>query len=48
MGLIILPLAGIAVAIGVGISTLAAFFMGFAATIVTSMSAFIAFLLILL
>jgi hypothetical protein len=33
---------------GVGISTLAAFLMGFAVTIVTSMSAFIAFLLILL
>jgi hypothetical protein len=48
MSLLILPLAGIAVAIGVAITTLAAFFIGFAATIVTSMSAFIAFLLILL
>jgi len=48
MGLIILPLAAIAVAMGVGISTLAAFFMGFTTIIVTSMSAFIAFLLVLL
>jgi Na+-transporting NADH:ubiquinone oxidoreductase subunit NqrD len=48
MGLIILPLAGIALAMGVGVSTLAAFFMGFATIIVTSMSAFIAFLLMLL
>ena len=46
--LIILPLAAIVVAMGVWISTLAAFFMGFATIMVTSMSAFIAFLLVLI
>jgi hypothetical protein len=48
MGLIILPLTAIVVAMGVGISTLAAFFMGIATIMVTSMAAFIAFLLILI
>jgi hypothetical protein len=48
MGLIILPLTAIVVAMGVGISTLAAFFMGIATIMVASMAAFIAFLLILI
>jgi hypothetical protein len=48
MGCLIIPLAAIVVAMGVGISTLAAFFMGIATAMVTSMSAFIAFLLVLL
>ena len=48
MGCLIIPLAVVVVAMGVGISTLAAFFMGFATTIVTAMSAFIAFLLVLI
>jgi hypothetical protein len=48
MALIILPLGAIVVAMGVGISTLAAFFIGIATIMVTAMSAFIAFLLVLL
>jgi hypothetical protein len=48
MGLIILPLTALVVAMGVGISTLAAFFMGIATIMVTSMAAFIAFLLVLI
>jgi hypothetical protein len=48
MGLIILPLGAIVVAMGVGISTLAAFFMGIATIMVTAMSAFIAFLMVLI
>jgi hypothetical protein len=48
MGLIILPLGAIVVAMGIGISSLAAFFMGIATIMVTAMSAFVAFLLVLL
>jgi hypothetical protein len=48
MGLIILPLGAIVVVMGIGISTLAAFFMGIATVMVTAMSAFIAFLLVLI
>jgi len=48
MGCLIIPLAAIIVAMVVGISTLAAFFMGIATTMVTAMSAFIAFLLVLI
>ena len=48
MGLIVLPLGAIVIAMGVGISTLAAFFMGLATVMVTAMSAFIAFLLVLI
>jgi hypothetical protein len=48
MGLIILPLGAIVVAMGIGISTLAALFMGIATAMVTGMSAFIAFLLVLI
>ena len=48
MGLIILPLGAIVVFMGIGISTLAAFFMGIATVMVTAMSAFITFLLILI
>jgi hypothetical protein len=48
MGLIVLPLGAIVVVMGIGISTLAAFFMGIATIMVTAMSAFIAFLLVLI
>jgi hypothetical protein len=48
MGLMILGLGAIVVAMGIGISTLAAFFMGIATIMVTAMSAFIAFLLVLI
>jgi len=48
MGCLIIPLAAIIVAMVVGISTLAAFFMGIATTMVTAMAAFIAFLLVLI
>ena len=48
MGCLIIPLAAIVAAMGVGISTLTAFFMGIATIMVTSMSAFIAFLLVLI
>ena len=48
MGLIVLPLGAIVVAMGIGISTLAAFFMGIATAMVTAMSALIAFLLVLI
>jgi hypothetical protein len=48
MGLILLPLGAIVVAMGVGVSTLAAFFMGIATAMVTAMSALIAFLLVLI
>ena len=48
MGLIILPLGAIVVAMGVGTSALADFFMGIVTVMVTAMSAFIAFLLVLI
>ena len=48
MGLIILPLGAIVVAMGIGISILTAFFIGIATAMVTVMSAFIAFLLVLI
>ena len=48
MGLIILPLGAIVVAMGIGISTLTAFFMVIATAMVMVMSAFIAFLLVLI
>ena len=48
MGLMILGLGAIVVAMGIGISTLAAFFIGIATAMVTAMSAFIAFLLVLI
>ena len=47
MGCLIIPLAAIIVAMGVGISTLAVFFMGFATIMVTSMSALIALVLLI-
>ena len=48
MSLIISPLAAIVVAMAIGIGALAAFFLGFATTLVTSISALIAFLLVLI
>ena len=48
MGLIVLPLGAMVVAMGIGISTLAALFMGVATAMVTAMSALIAFLLVLI
>lgn len=48
MGCLIIPLAAIVVAMGVGISTLTAFFLGLATIMVTAMSAFIGFLLVLI
>jgi hypothetical protein len=48
MGLISLPIAAAVVAMSVWISTFGAVFMGLATVIVTAMSAFIAFLLVLI
>jgi len=48
MSLIILPLTAIVATLGVGISTLVAGFTGIATIMVTSMAAFLAFLLVLI
>ncbi|MGQ9546080.1 MAG: hypothetical protein ACUVTR_02810 [Dehalococcoidia bacterium] len=48
IGLIMMPLAAIVAAMGVWISTLAAFIMGIATLMVTGIAAFIAFLLVVI
>ncbi len=46
--LLIVPLTGLVLAVGVGIGAITALFMGLAASWVTSMASFIAFLLVLI
>lgn len=43
-----IPLTGVILALGIGMGAIAAFLMGLAATWVTSLASFIAFLLIMI